>query len=244
MKTIILAAGVSARLRPLTDNTPKCLLEIGGKTILGRTLDNLLTYNLDDIIIVTGYLEEQIKSFVKRYYPKLNVTYIFNEQYDTTNNIYSLWMTKDLVMNKEMLLMDSDILFDKKILELLIKSKYQNCLALRSDHKLSDEEIKVRLNTDKSIAEISKTVNLKHAAGESIGIEKFSSEFTSKLFEILDKKILTENKVHIFYEAAFQDAIDAGEKIYAIDIGDLKCIELDFADDIERANREVIQFLD
>ena len=175
MKSVILAAGVSARLRPLTDNTPKCLLKIGGKTILERTLDNLLAYNLDDIIIVTGYLEEQIKSFVKRYYPKLNVTYIFNEQYDTTNNIYSLWMTKDLVMNNEMLLMDSDILFDKKILELLIKSKYQNCLALRSDHKLSDEEIKVRLNSDKSIAEISKTVDLKHAVGESIGIEKFSS---------------------------------------------------------------------
>ena len=244
MKSVILAAGVSARLRPLTDNTPKCLLKIGGKTILERTLDNLLAYNLDDIIIVTGYLEEQIKSFVKRYYQKLNVTYIFNEQYDTTNNIYSLWMTKDLVMNNEMLLMDSDILFDKKILELLIKSKYQNCLALRSDHKLSDEEIKVRLNSDKSIAEISKTVDLKHAVGESIGIEKFSAEFTKKLFEILYRKILMENKVKIFYEAAFQDAIDDGNKIYAVDIGSLKCIELDFAEDIERANREVIQYLD
>lgn len=244
MKSVILAAGVSARLRPLTDNTPKCLLKIGGKTILERTLDNLLAYNLDDIIIVTGYLEEQIKSFVKRYYPKLNVTYIFNEQYDITNNIYSLWMTKDLVMNNEMLLMDSDILFDKKILELLIKSKYQNCLALRSDHKLSDEEIKVRLNSDKSIAEISKTVDLKHAVGESIGIEKFSSEFTKKLFEILDRKILVENKVKVFYEAAFQDAINDGNKIYAVDIGSLKCIELDFAEDIERANREVIQYLD
>lgn len=244
MKSVILAAGVSARLRPLTDNTPKCLLKIGGKTILERTLDNLRAYNLDDIIIVTGYFEEQIKSFVEKYYPQLNVTYIFNEQYDTTNNIYSLWMTKDLVMNNEMLLMDSDILFDKKILELLIKSKYQNCLALRSDHKLSDEEIKVRLNSDKSIAEISKTVDLKHAVGESLGIEKFSSEFTKKLFEILDRKILVENKVKVFYEAAFQDAINEGNKIYAVDIGKLKCIELDFVEDIEEANREVVRYLD
>lgn len=244
MKSVILAAGISARLRPLTDNTPKCLLKIGGKTILERTLDNLLAYDLDDIIIVTGYLEEQIKSFVKTYYPKLNVTYIFNEQYDTTNNIYSLWITKDLVMNNEMLLMDSDILFDKRIIELLLKSKYSNCLALRSDHQLSDEEIKVRLNSDKSIAEINKTVDLKHAVGESIGIEKFNAEFTNKLFEILDRKILVENKVKIFYEATFQDAINDGNKIYAVDIGSLKCIELDFAEDIERANREVIQYLD
>jgi choline kinase len=244
MKSLILAAGVSARLRPLTDNTPKCLLKIGGKTILERTVDNLLAYNLDDIIIVTGYLEDQIKSFVKRYYPKLNVTYIFNEQYDTTNNIYSLWMTKDLVMNNEMLLLDSDILFEKSILGLLLHSGHSNCLALRSDHQLSEEEIKVRLNSDKSIAEISKTVDLKHAVGESIGIEKFSVEFTEKLFEILDRKILVENKVKIFYEAAFQDAINDGNKIYAVDIGSLKCIELDFAEDIERATKKVIQYLD
>jgi choline kinase len=244
MKSVILAAGVSARLRPLTDNTPKCLLKIGGKTILERTLDNLLAYNLDDIIIVTGYLEEQIKSFVKRYYPKLNVTYIFNERYDITNNIYSLWMTKDKVMNNEMLLLDSDILFDKRILGLLLHSGYSNCLALRSDHMLNDEEIKVRLNSDKSIAEISKTVDLKGAVGESIGVEKFSAEFMDKLFEILDRKVLRENKVKIFYEAAFQDAIDDGNKIYAVDIGSLKCIELDFAQDIDRARKEVVQYLD
>lgn len=243
MKSVILAAGVSARLRPLTDNTPKFLLKIGGKTILERTLDNLLAHNLDDIIIVTGYLEEQIKSFVNRYYSKLNVTYIFNDQYDTTNNIYSLWMTKDLVMNNEMLLLDSDILFDKRILGLLLHSDYSNCLALRSDHQLSEEEIKVRLNSDKSIAEISKLVDLKRAVGESIGIEKFDAKFVKKLFEILDRKIINENRVKIFYEAAFQDAINSGEKIFAVDIGDLKCIELDFAEDIKRAEKEVVQYL-
>ncbi len=244
MKSVILAAGISSRLRPLTDSTPKCLLKIGGKTILERTLDNLLAYNLDDIIIVTGYLEEQIKNFVAKNYPQLNVTFIFNDKFASTNNIYSLWMTKNIVMNNEMLLMDSDILFDKKILALLSKSKYKNCLALKSDHQLSDEEIKVRLKDDKSIAEISKTVDLKLAAGESIGIEKFSAKFTNKLFDILDRKILDENKVNIFYEAAFQDVLDAGNKIYAVDIGNLKCIELDFAEDIEKANSEVINYLD
>ena len=244
MKSVILAAGISARLRPLTNNTPKCLLKIGGKTILERTLDNLLAYNLNDVIIVTGYLEDQIKNFVTRYYSNLNVTYIFNDKYDTTNNIYSLWMTKDLVMNNDMLLMDSDILFDKKILGLLLNSEHSNCLALRSDHRLSDEEIKVKLNYDGSIAEISKKVDLKYAVGESIGIEKFDAEFTNKLFKILDRKILVENRVKIFYEAAFQEAINGGNKIYAVDIGPLKCIELDFAEDIERAEREVVTYLD
>ena len=243
MKTVILAAGISARLRPLTNSTPKCLLKIAGKTILERTIDNLICYDLNDVIIVTGFHQEQIKDFISEKYPHLKVTYIYNEVYDTTNNIYSLWLTKDYTKNEEMLLLDSDILFDKKILELLINSKYPNCLALRTDHQLSEEEIKVRLNEDKSIAEISKTVELRHAVGESIGIEKFSAKFAEQLFQILDRKILKENQVKIFYEAAFQDAINSGEKIFAVDIGDLKCIELDFAEDIERAEREVIQFL-
>lgn len=243
MKTVILAAGISARLRPLTNSTPKCLLKIAGKTILERTIDNLLCYDLNDVIIVTGFHQEQIKDFISEKYPHLKVTYIYNEVYDTTNNIYSLWLTKDYTKNEEMLLLDSDILFDKKILELLINSKYPNCLALRTDHQLSEEEIKVRLNEDKSIAEISKTVELKQAVGESIGIEKFSAKFVEQLFQILDRKILKENQVKIFYEAAFQDAINSGEKIFAVDIDDLKCIELDFAEDIERAEREVIQFL-
>ena len=244
MKTIILAAGISARLRPLTNSTPKCLLKIGGKTILERTIDNLLVYNLDDIILVTGYFQEQIIDFMAKNYPQLNPVYIYNDRYAETNNIYSLWMTKDHVLSHDMLLLDSDILFDKKILGLLLNSGYKNCLALRSDHQLGEEEIKVRLNSDKSIAEISKTVNLKHAIGESIGIEKFSADFSKELFEILDKMIVKENQVNIFYETAFQDAIDQGFKIHAVDIGALKCIELDFADDIEKANREVIHFLD
>lgn len=244
MKTIILAAGISSRLRPLTDKIPKCLIKLGNKTILERTIDNLIYYGLNEMIIVTGYLEDMIKNFLKSKYPNLNITYVYNEVYDSTNNIYSLWLTKKMVLGDQMLLLDSDILFDKRILALLLNSNYANCLALRSDHQLGEEEIKLRLNDDNSIAEISKTVDLKHAAGESIGIEKFSAGFTEKLFEILDRKILTEKKVNIFYEAAFQEAIDAGEKIYAVDIGDLKCIELDFAEDIERAEKEVIQFLD
>ncbi|NWF89910.1 MAG: phosphocholine cytidylyltransferase family protein [Ignavibacteriaceae bacterium] len=244
MKTVILAAGISARLRPITNNLPKCLIKLGGKTILERMIDNLLYYDLKEIIIVTGYLQDQIKNFIAERYPNLSVTYVFNEKYEATNNIYSLWLTKDFVKNEDMLMMDSDILFDKRILGLLINSNYPSCLALRTDHELSEEEIKVKLNNDKSITEISKTVDLKHAAGESIGIEKFSSDFTLKLFDILDRKILTEKKVNIFYEAAFEDAINDGWKIFAVDIGELKCIELDFAEDLEKANKEVIQYLD
>ena len=64
MKAVILAAGVASRLRPLTDNTPKCLLKVGEKSILERTIDNLRANNITEIILVTGYLKEKIENFL------------------------------------------------------------------------------------------------------------------------------------------------------------------------------------
>jgi len=240
MKVIILAAGISSRLRPLTENTPKCLLKIGKKLILERMLDNLINNGLNDFVFVTGYLEDQIKDFVTTNYPNINVSFIYNDVYNTTNNIYSLWMTKDAVKGEDVLLLDGDIIFDQKIITLLLDSNYKNCLALRSEGGIAEEEIKVTLGMDKSIKEISKTIDPLVAVGESIGIEKFSSKYMDTLFGKLDTMILKQNNVNVFYEAAFEETINEGEKIYSIDVGSLKCMELDTVEDAELAEKEVL----
>ncbi len=244
MKAVILAAGVASRLKPLTENTPKCLLKIGEKNILERTIDNLIQNNIDDIIIVTGFLQEQIVGFIDTNYPELKVEYLYNEKYDSTNNIYSLWMTKDLVLNNDILLMDSDILFDHKIIELLLTSGHENCLAIRSDHVLSEEEIKVTVDESRAIKKINKVVDPIIAVGESIGIEKFNSDYLQKLFAILDDKILNRGEVNQWYEAAFEESIESGSKIYAIDVNGLKCMELDTVEDIESARKNIVFDLD
>lgn len=243
MRAIILAAGVASRLRPLTNSTPKCLIKLAGKTILERTISNLLFNGINDFVIVTGYLQEQIKYFISSQFPSLNVKYIFNDKFEVTNNIYSLWLTKSEVGGKEFILLDSDIIFDKAIVSLITESNYQNVLALRCDHVLSEEEIKISLNSDGSIKEIGKVVSLEDAIGESIGIEKFSDLFSKKLFQLLDEIILQENQTNIFYEAAFQRLIDSSEKIFTEDVGELKCIELDTPEDLQKAEREIIFYL-
>jgi choline kinase len=236
MKAVILAAGVASRLRPLTNNTPKCLLKVGSKSILERTIDNLVKNNITEIVVVTGYLKEMIEEFLIQNYPKQKFTFIFNEKFDSTNNIYSLWLTKSEIFGHEMLLMDSDIIFDSRIIGQLISSKYENNLALQSDKNLGEEEIKCLLNEDGSIKEIGKLINPKEAVGESIGIEKFSKELVYNLFAIIDRKILDENAVNIFYEAAFQDAMNDGEKIFPVDVKEYKCMEIDTIDDFEIAS--------
>lgn len=235
MKAVILAAGVASRLKPLTDNTPKCLLKVGDKSILERTIDNLIKNKISDVVVVTGFLKTMIEEFLTQNYPNLNFTFIYNEKYDSTNNIYSLWLAKSEILGYEMLLMDSDIVFDSRIIGQLLSSNYDDCLVLRSTEELSEEEIKCLLNKDGSIKEISKTINPKEAVGESIGIEKFSKELVLRLFTILDRKILDEKEVNIFYEAAFQNAIDSGAKIFPVDVEEYKCMEIDTAEDFDTA---------
>src|ERR1035437_7055698 len=115
MKTVILAAGIGSRLKPLTDYNPKCLLKIGEKSILEMTIENILATNDSEIIIVTGYLEDKIREFLRERFPKLKITIIYNKFYASTNNIYSLWLAKDAVLGDDMMMMDSDIVFDKGI---------------------------------------------------------------------------------------------------------------------------------
>ena len=87
-QALILASGIGIRLLPLTDNIPKCLIEVKGKTLLGRIIDSLLENNINDIIITTGHLEEKIKEFIKKEYPQIKVEFVFNPKYGTTNYIY------------------------------------------------------------------------------------------------------------------------------------------------------------
>jgi len=244
MTAVILAAGVASRLRPLTDDTPKCLLKIGTQTILGRTIDNLLDNSIDRIILVTGYLEDKIRSFVQNNYPQLQVTFIYNADFATTNNIYSLWLAMQELSDDAMLLLDSDILFDRLIIRLLLGSSYQNCLALKSTHALGVEEIKVCVDGKGFITDISKEIEPELAIGESIGIEKFSGVGLQMLGDELERMIIGRKMVDVWYESAFQNCINNGLRLWPVDVGDLKCMELDTIEDLQLAKAEIIPYLD
>jgi choline kinase len=236
LKALILAAGTATRLRPLTNSTPKCMLEVGGISIIERTINNLIACGINDFIIVTGFYADKLKDFLTEKYPGLNILYIHNPVYDSTNNIYSLWLAHNAVENSKILLLDSDIIFDKRIAELLVNSELENCLALRSSDEIGIEEMKVTTDTNSMVLEIAKTILPENAAGESVGIEKFSKNFVNKLFQILEILIEDQKQVDKFYELAFQIAISDGQELYACDVRDLKCIEIDTPDDMEAAN--------
>ena len=232
MKTVILAAGAGSRLKPLTDHMPKCLLKVGVKSILEMTIENLLATNNSEIIIVTGYLENKIREFIRERFRHLQITYIYNELYASTNNIYSLWLAKDEVLGDDMMMLDSDIVFDERIISKLQNSGYKNCLALKR-HEVHDEEIKVKTDAHGCVIEIGKKVNKSQAEGESIGIEMFGKEALTELYFILDRKVVTEKEVNQFYEAAFQELSD--NKLFIVDTTEYFCMEIDTEEDLKIA---------
>lgn len=238
MQAIILAAGLSKRLRPLTDNTPKCLLKVGGKTILEMTIDNVLKSGVRDFVMVTGYRENMIKDFISQKYPDLSIKYITNSDYENNNNSYSLWMTKDYISG-DCILLDSDILFDFRIISKLLESEHSDCLAVNTNHLLGVEEIKVIVDSTNKILHIGKELDPSNSFGESIGIEKFSHEFFRALGVVLERKIVKEKNVNEFYEKSFQELYDSGNAMFAIDVSEYKSMEIDFPEDLQRAGEEI-----
>ena len=134
-----------------------------------------------------------------------------------------------------MMMMDSDIVFDKSIIIKLVRSGYENCLALKR-HEVHDEEIKVKTDSKGRVIAISKEVDPAEAAGESIGIEMFGGETLNELFRIIEKKVVVEKKVNQFYEAAFQELSD----LYTVDTTELFCMEIDTAEDLAAAEELVL----
>ena len=261
VRAIILAAGTASRLRPLTSNTPKCLLKVGERTLLQRSMDALIKAGIREFVIVTGYLHEMIEDFVrKQYADSINVTYIYNEVYETTNNIYSLWLARPEAEGQEVLLLDSDLLYDGQIIERVLADKHDNVLTLIR-HELGEEEMKVVIDAEGSIVEISKTCDPALAAGESLGIERMGKAYTTALYKELEvMKTLSNSPLkgeehkasplrgglvgsggweNSFYELAFQRLIAQGHTYSVLDVTDLFSCELDTVEDFENAKERI-----
>ena len=236
LKAIILAAGVGSRIRPLTDNCPKCLLKVGGITILERMITNLLNCGIGEVIIVLGYLDTKIENFVTSTFPDLSVQFVVNDRFAETNTGYSLMQAEALANGSGFVKFDADVVFDKDILRKLIDSTYENCLCIDRNIQLDAEEIKVVVEGDNRVVRASKTVDAKLAIGESIGIEKICSTTAKTLFAELATMMAEPVHHQDYYEAAYERLIARNTPFHALDITGLAWTEIDTKEDFASAN--------
>jgi choline kinase len=240
MKAVILAAGCATRLRPYSDDTPKTLLPVGGVPILRRTITNLLRVGFDQFVIGTGYLEHMVREAVGTWFPGLDVTYVINRDYASTNNAYSLLLTREHVEHSGFILLDGDVVFDVSVVEELV-DRGPDCLAVRSVGEIGLEEVKVTADNEDRVLAIGKHVPVRSAMGESVGIELFSAASSKRLFGALHQRVCAQGLVNEYYEAAFQQIIDEGSTLYGVDIGSMYATEIDTVEDLMAANTRLAQ---
>ena len=234
---VILAAGMAKRLRPLTDTMPKCLLKVGNRTLLERTVDAMRQAGISEFVVVTGYRADMIRDFLTSHFSHFTFHFLHNADYAHNNNIYSLWMAGEVVRGKEFLLMDSDILCDPAAV-VRIASEPTAALAVNR-HELGEEEMKVVVDADSRITEISKTCRPEDAMGESVGIEKITADYSEALYRELNQMILQEKLIDIFYERAFERLIPQGHTFRVVDTTDYFSYELDTPEDFLRAQQQM-----
>lgn len=234
---LIIAAGLSSRLYPITKDIPKSILDINGTTLLKETLDNLnsinkISINIDNVYIVVGFKSEKIIDYVNKLnYENVKVTFIHNPMYSTLNNNFSVWLANNYLENKEFILINGDVIYDKEILNETIKCEYDNFSVVDTTKPLSQDSMKVLIYKNKSlIRAFSKTFY--NGDGSTVGLHKFSKSGSRLFFETLYNQL--ENGINSFHHSAIDKMVkDEKYNHYALDINGLKWLELDDEEDLQ-----------
>ena len=244
MKAIICAAGQGRRLRPYTNNISKCLLKIGRKRILEYLLDNISECGIKEAVIVIGYKAEEFMKIVGTKHKNCKIKYCINKDYEKNDNMYSLWMAKDEIEDG-FIFFNADVMFNVGILRKLIDNPYPNCIVVDDNSKLEDSAMKVKI-LDNKLVEISR--NLKDGNARAIGIYKYSPAGAKIYFGEI-KKIMSKNFGRITIGAPsgqIEKAVDLfmkRSKIYAVKTGNFVWQEIDDAEDLKKASKNLYLIL-
>ena len=229
MQAVILVAGMGNRLKNATGGKPKCMVDVSGKSIAERQIDNLLSVGVDRILAVTGYKNDVLKNFLHTKYPFLD--FVQNERFADTNTIYSLYLAFQKLQD-DFFFLNGDVVFGANILKNLVDF---SGTGLAVEFKpCCEEEVKVMLKGSR-ITAISKQVPLHQASGEFTGIALFRKGMHAAFYESLKFEIEAGN-VKAYFERALDRIADQVE-LQAMDITGEAFVEVDFPEDLERARK-------
>jgi choline kinase len=239
MKAIILCAGKGGRLRPLTDDRPKCLLAFGTRTILDCCLDSLRDVRILDVVLVVGYHKELVERLY-RDRPGQRMTFVVNDDYAVTNTAYSLHLAL-AGMDDDFVLINGDVLFDGAILADLIAHPAPNCVAVDADIPLDHEEIKV-IASDGHVERISKELDPRRSLGEAIGLYKIGRGTVSGLKAVFEELERNGECRHFFEKGIERVCEESGDGPGAFGLSFTRgrpWVEIDTLEDFAHAQREI-----
>jgi len=229
MKAIILASGIGKRLRPLTNDKPKSLVKINQRTILEYQLDILADCGIKSVVLTTGPFEHQVKNLLNGRYPDLTIDYVNNPKYDSTNYIYSLWLTKDLI-DEDIILVHGDLIFPAEILKKMIDVE-ENVVLVNRTVRPPEKDFKAVIENDRVI---------------KIGVDFFGKNtfFCLPLYKFLRKdfliwmneieKEIKNSNLNIYAEDVF-NKISNEIMVKPLYFNNEFCMEIDTKEDLNEA---------
>ena len=233
---VILAAGNSTRLSPFTNDLPKCLIEVNGIPILCQTIDSLRKYEFKKIILVVGYLADKIIKVVQNTerWRDLKIEFVFNESYSTTNNIYSLWLIRNLI-KESFVLLESDLVFDSFLLEKILVA---NRIAI-ADYNPAMTGTTVKLNNSGLVDKmmVGEVLDESSEIKKTVNIYSFSLSSWNLISKELNQRI-SKGLHQDFYEIAISTLIEEGNLILqGINFDAGRWYEIDTIDDLKNAEK-------
>ena len=236
MNAVILAAGVGTRLHSLTQHRPKCLIEIGGRSLLARYFDALAKVNIQHIVILVGYKHEMIREAVGTFSGSHSVQFILNEDY-RRGSVGSLWRAREM-LDDDALIMDADVLFHQAILDRLVQSAHPNALLMDETVQQTTEECMVVVRNNRVVALTKRMPTTYDVVGEGVGFLKVAKADGPKLIQAVEGRINC-GQLDMDYEDALEEFFRSTEVGYET-IGGFPWVEIDFPEDVQRAQNDVL----
>ena len=231
---LLLAAGTGSRLFPLTKSSPKCLTLVNDKSILDRLISNLKQQGFKRLVIITGYKNECIMDILGSHSGDINIEYIYSPLYRTTNNIYSLWMARNII-NEPFVLFESDLVLNSTLLDNMV---YPDRMAVAKMQPWLDGTT-VSLNKDNQVTEFHKgtTDTYTDIRYKTVNIYSFSLSSWRAIVKLLNQYI-SEGNVNCYYETVFAEMIDNHTLTFESVSFDLKpWYEIDTINDLAEAEK-------
>ena len=252
MQSIILAAGLGSRLGELTKECTKCMVKINGITLIERMLRQLDRYGMDRIIIVTGYKGDILKDYVQNLRINTPVVFVDNSDYRHTNNIYSLWLTREFLEEMDSLVLESDMIFEDRVIEKMLAIDNGCGTFVARPRPWMDGSI-VKLDKDNNIVYFVDDEEVKRIDPsyyhKIVSIYKFKKRYVSEKYMTYLNEYVKKNKDNNLYESLLKVIdLDVEKKIpaeildeeqwYEInDIQDMDIAESMFADGNEKVRK-------
>ncbi len=234
MKAIILSAGQGSRLGHLTDDRPKCLIEFGGKSLLDWQLDTLAANEVDEVLVVTGFRDDQIEAVLARRSGGPRVRTMFNPFFKVADNLGSLYLVRG-DLTGDCLVWNGDTLVSNALMARVVGNRDRDgiCVTIDRKDRYDDDDMKVVVGDDGRLRAIGKRI-AEGVNAESIGLLAFRGGGAERFADAIERAMRTSEGTTIWYLRVIHHLAQNGD-VWTLDIRGEEWGEVDFPEDLASA---------